>query len=234
MVTPAPADGSSRLRALVVEDVEPTRLLIVRALESEGFLVDDAPDLRRAEECLRSVRPDVVVLDVELPDGSGFDLLRAITGGVDVPVVMLTTRNAEVDRVLGLELGAEDYVVKPFFPRELTVRVRRAALRGRALSSRLEFPGLTIDLATHDVVVEERPVTLTSREFDLLAHLAAAPRKVFSREDLLRDVWRSSGEWQTVKTVTEHVRRIRSKIEVDPHHPRRITTVARAGYRFEP
>lgn len=234
MVTPAPADDASRLRVLVVEDVEPTRLLIVRTLESEGFLVEEAPDLRRAEKRLRSARPDVVVLDVELPDGSGFDLLREITGGIDVPVVMLTTRDAEVDRVLGLELGAEDYMVKPFFPRELTVRVRRAARRGRASSARFEFPGLTIDLATHDVLVDGRPVTLTGREFDLLAHLAAAPRKVFSREDLLREVWQSSGEWQTVKTVTEHVRRIRSKIEADPHNPRRITTVARAGYRFEP
>jgi two-component system response regulator ResD len=163
------------LRVLVVDDSEPIRRLVARALASESFVVDEAADGHQARQRLDAEHPDVVVLDVELPDTSGFDLLREILATTDIPVVMLSSRREEFDRVLGLEMGAEDYVVKPFLPRELAARVRRAARRRPAASAaRLEFPGLTIDPATREVLVEGQAVELTGREFDLLTHLAAA------------------------------------------------------------
>jgi DNA-binding response OmpR family regulator len=223
------------LLVLVVDDAEPTRRLVARALTSEGFVVDEAADGHQARQRLDAQPPDVVVLDVELPDTSGFELLREILATTAIPVVMLSARHEELDRVLGLEMGAEDYVVKPFLPRELAARVRRAARRRPVTSAaRLEFPGLAIDPATREVLVEGRAVELTGREFDLLAHLAAAPRRVFSRHELLVQVWHSSADWQNPKTVTEHVRRVRHKIEADPTRPRWIKTVGSAGYRFDP
>ena len=226
---------------LVVDDAEPTRLLVARALAAEGFIVDRAADAREARSYLTNTPPDVVVLDVELPDASGFDLLREITQSSGIPVVLLTGRGREADRVHGLEQGAEDYVVKPFFPRELAARVRRAAGRPRTAThdhvpgpTRLVFDSLSIDIVTREVAIDARLVDFTSREFDLLAHLAGTPRKVFSRDELLASVWHSSPEWQSPKTVTEHVRRIRQKIEADPRRPRWIRTVSGAGYRFEP
>lgn len=221
------------VRVLVVEDSPPVALLIRRALEAEGLVVDHVGDLAGARERLADTSPDVMVLDIELPDGSGLQLLRE--HGVPVPVVILSSREDEVDRVVGLELGAEDYVVKPFFPRELATRVRRAATRVQpAATSTLEVGDLVVDLASREVTVGGVQVDLPSREFDLLAHLAASPRQTFTKEDLLRAVWRSSPEWQTLATVTEHVRRVRLKIEEDPGNPRRIVTVSRAGYRLDP
>lgn len=225
---------SDRTRVLVVEDVAAIAALVRQALEAEGMEVHHVADLAGARDRLASRPPDVMVLDVELPDGSGLDLLQD-RDGWDVPVVILSSREDEADRVLGLDLGAEDYVVKPFFPRELAARVRRAAGRPAAAPpSRLVFDGLVVDLASREVSVGGATVSLTGREFDLLAHLASAPRTVFSREDLLRDVWNSSSEWQSAATITEHVRRLRQKVETDPARPRRIVTVGRAGYRLEP
>lgn len=223
------------MRALVVEDAPAVAELIRRSLEAHGFAVDAVATLEDARLRLAGEAPDVVVLDVELPDGSGFQLLREAAGPHSVPVVILTSRDAEADRVQGLELGAEDYVVKPFFPRELATRARRAAGRSqRAVRPPLEFGDLVIDLSAREVTISGTPVHLTRREFDLLAHLASAPRQVFSREQLLREVWLSSPEWQTTATVTEHVRRLRQKVEHDPLQPRRIVTAGGAGYRFEP
>lgn len=224
------------MRALVVEDAPATAELVRTALEVEGFAVQHAPDLASARAKLQSQQFDVMVLDVELPDGSGLDLLREHrAGGADVPVVILSGRKGEVDRVVGLELGAEDYVVKPFFPRELATRVRRAAGRRPSpnLASRLVYDDLVIDLSAQEVLLRGEPIALTTREFALLAHLAASPRTVFGRNELLRDVWGSSPEWQTPRTVTEHIRRLRLKLEVDPSEPRRIVTVGRSGYRFD-
>ena len=222
------------LRVLVVEDTDPVRALIVLALTRDGCTVEEASGAAAAHARLSEGLPDVVVLDLGLPDGSGLDLLRELVGG-GTPVVVLTGRGDEVDRVVGLELGAEEYMVKPFFSRELAARVRRAAGRGRpAGSSRLEGGGLVIDRDSREVLLHGTPVALTDREFDLLVHLAASPRRVFSRDDLLRDVWRSSSEWQSAKTVTEHVRRLRHKLEEDPARPRLIVTVGTAGYRFDP
>lgn len=222
------------VRVLVVEDVAAIAALIRQALESEGLVVDVVGDLASANERVSVDPPDVMLLDVELPDGSGLQMLRE--GDQDqVPVVILSSRESELDRVMGLELGAEDYVVKPFLPRELASRVRKAATRSpRRPSPTRDFGDLVIDVASREVEVNGEPVTLTTREFDLLVHLTSAPRTVFSHNELLRDVWKSSAEWQKTSTVTEHVRRLRQKVESDPSRPRRILTVGRSGYRFEP
>lgn len=228
--------AAAGLRVLVVEDSGPVGALVRRSLESEGFIVDVVTDLKGARDALAAAQPpDVVVLDVELPDGSGLELLRdTAPGGSSVPMVVLSSRQEELDRVLGLELGAEDYVVKPFLPRELATRVRRAAGRPRPeLPRRLDFGQVVVDLAKREVEVPGREMTdLTRREFDLVAHLAASSGRVVSREELMRDVWHSSPEWQSPKTVTEHVRRVRQKIEEDPLNPSLIVTVGRAGYRW--
>ena len=231
-----PSHPSSGLRVLVVEDTATVAELVRHSLETAGMDVDVEGDLAGARRRLGADSPDVVVLDVELPDGSGLDLLRDGTVGGAVPVVVLSSREEELDRVLGLELGADDYMVKPFFPRELATRVRRAADRANVgvPPTRLEFGELVIDAASREVIVGGTLVSLTDREFEVLAHLASSPRQVFDRTELLRDVWRSSPEWQSPKTVTEHIRRIRRKIDPDPDRPRWVVTVGRAGYRFEP
>ena len=222
------------LRVLVVEDSQPVGALVRRSLEREGFVVEVVSDLRSARESLGTESPDVVVLDVELPDGSGLELLRRPSGTEWVPIVVLSSRQEELDRVLGLELGAEDYVIKPFLPRELATRVRRAASRRRPVPvERLDFGEVAIDLARREVEIDGRPVAhLTRREFDVVAHLAGSPGRVVSADELLRDVWHSSREWQSVKTVTEHIRRVRQKIEPDPAEPRLVLTVGRAGYQW--
>lgn len=224
------------IRVLVVEDTDDTATLIRIALEADGMTVRRAADLGGARQSLASERPDVIVVDVHLPDGSGLDLVRKQATTTPVPVVVLSSSDAEIDRVLGLELGADDYMVKPFFPRELATRVRRAATRqpAKTQGARVVLDGLLIDLDSREVAVDGASVSLTTREFDLLAHLAASPRTVFSRHDLLRDVWGSSPEWQSAATVTEHVRRLRQKVEPNPRRPQRIVTVGRAGYRLEP
>lgn len=222
------------LRVLVVEDTDPVRALIVLALTRDGCTVEEASGASEARARLSEGTADVVVLDLGLPDGNGLDLLRELVGG-GTPVVVLTARGDEVDRVVGLELGADEYIVKPFFPKELAARVRRAAARRTtARPGRIERGGLVIDRDSREVLLQGTPVAVTDREFDLLVHLAASPRRVFSRDDLLRDVWRSSAEWQSAKTVTEHVRRLRHKLEEDPSRPRLIVTVGTAGYRFDP
>lgn len=223
------------IRVLVVEDSTDIARLIRISLEDEGMVVRHVADLAGARKWLSTDPPDVAVVDVQLPDGSGFDLLRERGTTFQVPIVILSGLGGESDKVLGLELGADDYMVKPFYPRELATRVRRASTRAPASpSSYLVFDGLVVNLASREVTVAGAPVSLTTKEFDLLAHLASSPRTVFNREALLRDVWNSSSDWQSASTVTEHVRRLRQKIEADPSRPTRIVTVGRAGYRLEP
>ena len=225
-------------RVLVVDDEPTVREVVVGYLRRDGHDVVEALDGPAAIDLLDSERFDLVVLDMMLPGVNGLDILRRIRSTGDMPVIMLTARSEESDRVAGLELGADDYVVKPFSPRELAARVngvlRRAAPKVAPMRDRLEFDGLVIDHRSREVMLADRLVELTPKEFDVLAHLAAAPRQVFSRADLLRDVWQSSPDWQDPATVTVHVRRIRNKIETDPENPRRITTVWGVGYRFEP
>jgi DNA-binding response OmpR family regulator len=226
---------------LVVDD-EPMVLEVVsRYLELDGHCVHQASDGDAALAWLSANDPALVVLDVMLPGVDGLTILRAIRDKGDVPVVLLTARAEEIDRVVGLELGADDYVVKPFSPRELAVRVRnllRRANSGIGMGSKpitmLRFDGLVVDPAAREVTVAGAIVVLTPKEFDLLHHLASSPRQVFSRHQLLDAVWASSPDYQDPATVTVHVGRLRQKIEADPEHPRWITTTWGVGYRFEP
>jgi len=225
-------------RVLVVDDEPTVREVVVGYLRRDGHEVGEAEDGPTALALLDGEEFDLVVLDMMLPGVNGLDILRHIRAKGDMPVIMLTARAEESDRVAGLELGADDYVVKPFSPRELAARVngvlRRATPKAAAVSDTLEFDGLVIDNRSREVRLAGELVEMTPKEFDVLAHLAGSPRQVFSRADLLRDVWQSSPDWQDPATVTVHVRRIRNKIETDPENPRWITTVWGVGYRFEP
>jgi DNA-binding response OmpR family regulator len=227
--TPAPR------RVLVVDDDDVIRSLVRDGLEREGFEVCIADDGESALRELAEDAPDLVILDVNLPASGGFDVLSSIRESSGVPVILLTGRVDEIDRVLGLELGADDYVTKPFSPRELASRVRAILRRvGPDARRSLDFGELRIDTLAREVQVRGEPVTLTAREYDLLAFLAQSPRQVFSHRELLAAVWQSSPEWQDPATVTEYVRRVRAKIEADRNQPRWIRTVRAAGYAFNP
>ena len=228
----------SGTKVLVVDD-EPTVCEVVASyLRRDGHDVAEAADGTTALELLDADPPDLVVLDMMLPGVNGLDVLRRVRAVSSIPVIMLTARAEESDRVSGLELGADDYVVKPFSPRELAARVngvlRRTAGRVDDAPVSLEFDGLQIDPLSREVTLGGNNVEMTPKEFDVLQFLASSPRQVFSRAQLLESVWQSSPEWQDPATVTVHVRRIRNKIEADPEHPRWITTVWGVGYRFEP
>ncbi|MEM8618176.1 MAG: response regulator transcription factor [Actinomycetota bacterium] len=225
-------------KVLVVDDEPTVREVVVGYLRRDGHDVAEAADGNTALELLDADPPDLVVLDMMLPGVNGLDILRRVRSSSDIPVIMLTARAEETDRVSGLELGADDYVVKPFSPRELAARVNGVLRRtgGRSVSSPqpLDFGDLRIEPLSREVTLNGESIELTPKEFDVLAFLAGSPRQVFSRAELLESVWQSSPEWQDPATVTVHVRRIRNKIENDPEHPRWITTVWGVGYRFEP
>jgi DNA-binding response OmpR family regulator len=222
-------------RVLVVDDDAVIRSLVRDGLEREGFEVRDVADDESALAELAAELPSLVILDVNLPVRGGLEVLSTIRATWGVPVILLTGRVSEIDRVLGLELGADDYVMKPFSPRELAARVRAVLRRsGADTTRRTDFGELEIDFHAREVHLRGDIVELTAREFDLLAFLARSPRRVFSHEELLVEVWHSTREWQDPSTVTEHVRRIRTKIEDDREHPRWIRTVRAAGYVFEP
>ena len=227
--------GPSGPHVLVVDDDQDIRMLLTRYLALDGFGADQAGDAASALEAIRHRRADLVLLDVMMPGRDGLELLAEIRRDGDLPVIMVTARSDEADRVMGLRLGADDYIVKPFSPAELVARIA-AVLRRRGGSdrpSKLEFDGLVLDLATRKLVVDGHEVATTTKEFDLLAFLASSPSQVFTREQLLNKVWGSSSEWQDPGTVTEHVRRIRHLIEPDPGRPHRIRTVRGVGYSFE-
>ena len=223
---------------LVVDDEDIVREVVCTYLEREGYSTCQASAGRSAMELIDSERPDLIILDVMLPEIDGFSILSELRRYADIPVILLTARTEETDRVLGLELGADDYVVKPFSPRELAARVRtilrRAARAEKPISeTAISYDGLDIDGRSREVRVDGDLVDLTAKEFDLLAFLAGSPRQVFSRGQLLEQVWDSSTDWQDASTVTVHIRRIRRKIERDPNEPRWISTVWGVGYRFE-
>ncbi len=228
-------NGDAPRRVLVVDDEPTVREVVARYLERDGMTVEQASDGAQALDALKR-HPDLVVLDIMIPGTTGLEILREIRQAGETPVILLTARSDETDRVVGLELGADDYVVKPFSPRELAARVRSVLRRSRVRPSteRLAFEGLVIDTAARDVFVSGQRVQMRPREFDLLAFLAASPRQVFSRSQILERVWDSPAEFQDLSTITVHVRRLRNKIEADPLHPRWITTVWGVGYRFEP
>jgi DNA-binding response OmpR family regulator len=221
---------------LVVDDEPMVREVVARYLERDGHLVQQAATGAEALDWLELHVPSLVVLDVMLPGVDGLTILRQLREQGDTPVVLLTARTEEIDRIVGLELGADDYVVKPFSPRELAVRVRNVLRRANqvAATESLRFDGLAIDPAAREVRVDGEQVTLTPKEFDVLVHLASSPRQVFSRDQLLGAVWASSIDFQDPATVTVHIGRLRQKLERDPEHPRWITTAWGVGYRFEP
>lgn len=223
---------------LVIDDDADVRSMLGRLLEAEGYQTERAATGSEALETLSRRRPDLVILDVMLEGESGFELLSTIRRRSDVPVILLTGRDSESDKVLGLRLGADDYVSKPFSSAELAARVasvlRRLERHTGLDSTSLSFGDLSIDMLSREVHVAGRLVPTTAKEFDLLTFLARSPRQVFSRQQLLEHVWGSSSEWQDDGTVTEHVRRVRRKIEASPEHPRWVCTVRGVGYRFEP
>lgn len=225
-------------RVLVVDDEPTVREVVGDYLRRDGFVVHEAGDGAEALAAVAGFRPDLVVLDLMLPAVPGLDVLRELRSGSSIPVILLTARAEESDRVVGLELGADDYVVKPFSPRELAARVRSVLRRSGSAPQNddrlLTFDGLAIDLRSRELTVDGTTVALTPKEFDVLAHLASHPRQVYSRAQLLTQVWDSSAEYQDPATVTVHVRRVRNKIERSPENPRWIVTVFGVGYRFEP
>jgi DNA-binding response OmpR family regulator len=219
---------------LVVDDEPIVREVVVRYLEREGYATLEAGDGDEARALLERGEPDLVVLDVMLPGTDGLELCRWIRSDSSVPVILLTARGEEADRIVGLELGADDYVTKPFSPRELAARVRavlRRATPPAGTSARLCFDGLVLDAGAREVLRDGEELKLTAKEFDLLWFLASHPRKVFSRDQLMVRVWGYEAALDT-GTVTVHVRRLREKIEEHPSHPRLLQTVWGVGYRF--
>ncbi|KUL31087.1 response regulator transcription factor [Streptomyces regalis] len=221
------------VRVLVVDD-DPTVAEIVSGyLDRAGYIVDRAGDGPDALALAAAHWPDLVVLDLMLPGMDGLEVCRRMRGQGPVPVIMLTARGDEDDRILGLEVGADDYVTKPFSPRELVLRVESVLRRTRPAepSKTLRAAGLSVDPAARRAVKGGSELALTIREFDLLAFFLRHPGRVYSREDLMREVW--GWDFGDLSTVTVHVRRLRGKVEDDPARPRLIQTVWGVGYRFD-
>ncbi len=221
---------------LVVDDEPIVREVVVSYLEREGYRTLEAADGERARRLVEEASPSLVVLDVMLPRIDGLELCRWIRSRSDLPVILLTARGEEADRIVGLELGADDYVTKPFSPRELAARVRTVLRRTTApgpVEERIAFGDVVVDAAGREVTKGGEVLALTAREFELLWFLASHPRRVFSRDQLMARVWGYSSAVDT-GTVTVHIRRLREKIEDDPSHPRHLETVWGVGYRFSP
>jgi two-component system response regulator ResD len=219
---------------LVVDDEPHVRDVVVRYLRREGYETLEAADGDSAREQLESGRPELVVLDLMLPGTDGLALCRWIRARSDLPVIMLTALGEEADRIVGLEIGADDYVTKPFSPRELAARVKTVLRRttpGARTNGVIEAGELTIDAGAREARKAGELLTLTMREFDLLWFLASNPRQVFSRAQLMNSVWGYTAALDT-GTVTVHVRRLREKIEDDPARPMHLETVWGVGYRY--
>jgi DNA-binding response OmpR family regulator len=223
---------------LVVEDDANVAEVLTRYLRREGYEVICLDDGLAALELALADPPDLAVLDIMLPGMSGLELCRRLRAEMDVPIIMLTALGEEADRVVGLELGADDYVTKPFSPREVTARIK--AILRRCSTGAVAAPGDSAPLVAGDITIDPRtreaeargvPLTLTALEFDLLVFLARHQREVFTREQLLDHVW--GFQVADSSTVTVHVRRLRQKLESDPGHPTHLKTVWGVGYRFE-
>jgi DNA-binding response OmpR family regulator len=224
---------------LVVEDEASIAEVVSLYLKRAGFNVQIAADGKQAMNLFQRQSPDFVILDLMLPEVDGLALTRWLRDHSNVPIIMLTARRSEADRIAGLELGADDYVVKPFSPQELVSRVRAVMRRlGREQAEAeneraISFDGLSIDPLSRVVKVDESEVELTAKEFDMLYLLARHPKQVFTREQLLDRIW-GGAQYIDPGTVTVHVRRLREKLESDPSHPTRLLTVWGVGYKFEP
>ncbi len=223
-----------RQTILVVDDERKLREMLRVYLEQEGYRVVEAPNGRDALFAARQEKPDLVILDLMMPEMGGYDFLRAYAREGQAPVIMLTAKIEDTDKILGLELGADDYVTKPFNVRELLARVRAVLRRlGKATAEQdvLRVADVVLDRTTATVKVADREVELTRSEFELLAALMSSPRQVFSRLDLLERLPGNAYEGYE-RTIDVHIRNLRTKIEPDPRHPRYIETVYGMGYRF--
>ena len=223
-------------RILIVDDELELRSMLRRYLENEGFEIAEASNGADGLDRIRVGPPDLVILDIGLPDGDGIELLRKIRSVSEIPVIMLTARAEEVDRVVGLSVGADDYVTKPFSPRELVARIKAVLRRGRSLDGGsvaefLGFDGLSIDTAARTVERDGRPVELSALEFDLLGALCASPGRVFTRAQLLERVW-GFDYFGVERVVDVHIGNIRKALGDDPADPSFIGTVRGVGYKF--
>jgi two-component system, OmpR family, response regulator ResD len=220
---------------LIVDDEPIVREVVVRYLRRDGYRTLEAAEGEEACKLAESERPDLIVLDLMLPGLDGLSVCRRLRSFSQVPVIMLTARGEEADRIVGLEVGADDYVTKPFSPRELAARVRTVLRRTTPAQTeqRLQFSDVTIDALSREVTKGGREVRLTAKEFDLLCFLASHPRRVFSRDQLMHSVWGYDVPVDT-GTVTVHVRRLREKIEDRPSQPEHLQTLWGVGYRLVP
>jgi DNA-binding response OmpR family regulator len=229
----------SEATVLIVDDEPLVREILSRYLTREGFAVAIASDGREALERWRAEHPDLVLLDLMLPEVNGLEVFRRARETNDTPVIMLTAKGEEADRLVGLEIGADDYIVKPFSPREVVARVRAVLRRtdrsgeDRTAQPVLRHGDLHVDARRREVRLADRPVSLTRREFELLLLLASNPGTAFTRAELLERVWDFAWAGDS-STVTVHVRRLREKLEADPSSPRHLVTVWGVGYRFDP
>ena len=222
-------------KVLVVDD-DPGIVKVVRAyLEQDGFRVLVAHDGKKAMQIARNERPDLVILDLMLPEMDGWDVCRALRKESDVPVIMLTARVEESDKLIGLELGADDYVTKPFSPRELVARVRSVLRRVQGMPpepERISRAHITVDITRHAVTVGDESIDLTPTEFDLLATLMGDPGRAYTRSQLLEQTQGYAYDGYE-RTIDGHIKNLRQKIEADPGNPRHIKTVYGVGYKFE-
>lgn len=223
---------------VIVEDEPHISQVVSLYLKRAGFSVTAYADGLAALEGLAGAQVDLVILDVMLPGMDGFTLMRTLRDRSDIPIILVTSRREETDRIAGLELGADDYVVKPFSPQELVSRVRAVLRRARSAQddsqeSALSFGGMVVNPQTRLVSLDGKEISLTAKEFDMLYHFARHPRQVFTRDQLLESVW-GLVDYIDPGTVTVHIRRLREKIEQDPGAPTHLLTVWGVGYRFEP
>ena len=221
-------------KILVVDDEESILKVVDYALSEAGYEVHTARDGRGAEFMFEQVRPDLVILDVMLPGASGLDIAKQLRSDSNVPIIMLSARGDEVDRILGLEFGADDYVTKPFSPRELVSRVKAILRRvegGPAEKACVEVGDLEIDTVSRQVKLSGQPIHLTTSEYGILLHLAKQPGKAYSRQAILEALWDESPIGDE-RAVDVHIHNIREKIEVDPKNPEYVLTVRGFGYRL--
>jgi len=232
-----PRAQGTRPVVLVVDDEESYREALASGLAQEGFATELASNGHEALRMLDQIHPDLVLLDVMLPDQSGIELCKRMRASNSIPIIMVTARDSEVDVVLGLELGASDYVAKPFRLRELVARMRAVLRRGSAKpeprTEIIQVGPVRLDTGRREVTVSDRPADLSRKEFDLLTLLMSVPGQVVTRESCLDLLW-SDQDLADSRTLDSHVKRLRRKLEPDPAHPRHLVTIRGVGFRFEP
>ncbi len=222
-------------KILLVDDEKTLVKALTFNLEKEGYQVIPAYEGEEALKKMEAENPDLLILDLMLPGLDGFEVCRRVRKNYDIPIIMLTAKGDDIDKILGLELGADDYITKPFNPRELLARVkailRRSNSQNSSIKNLIKIQDLQIDLYQHRVRVKDQEIDLTSKEFALLNLLASNPGRVYSREQLLEQIW-GYNYYGDARTVDVHIRHLREKIEMDPSNPRYILTVWGTGYKF--